>query len=142
MDQGLIFWPMIAHAALVMIVYFELGRRRFKAGKAGKIQYDNYKVMGRSLEPDDCATASRNVVNNFELPVLFHAVVLALYLTNLAFLPQLVLAWLFVGTRYVHSFVHLTYNHVMHRAFCFFAGVFVLIAMWALFAVNLYSGSF
>ena len=141
MDQSLIFWPMIAHAALVFIVYFELGRRRFHAAKAGKLKMDDYKILGRSIEPDACAQAARNIVNNFEVPLLFHGVVLALFVTNLVTFPLLVLAWLFVGSRIAHTIVHLSYNHVMHRGFCFFVGVFTLVAMWVLFASTLYSGA-
>lgn len=141
MDQSLIFWPMIAHAFLVMAVYLELGRRRYVAGKAGLIKSDDYKIYRGDREPESCAKAARNLVNNFELPVLFHVVALALYLTDLAFYPQLVLAWLFVASRYAHSLVHLTANNVGHRAFWFLVGLAVLIVMWALFALNLATGA-
>lgn len=142
MDQSLIFWPMIAHAALVMIIYLELGRRRYRAGKAGEIRYSDYRVVGARPEPESCGKAARNIVNNFELPMLFHIVAMALFLTNLANLPQLVLAWVFVGSRYIHSLVHLTGNNVMHRAGWFFLGFFALAAMWALFALSLSSDTF
>jgi len=142
MDQSLIFWPMVAHFALVIIVYLELGRRRFLAGKARLITYRDYEILGRSVEPDNCARAARNIVNNFELPMLFHAAILALYLTNAVSYPQLALAWLFIASRYLHSVIHLTYNKVTHRALSFFVGVFALTAMWIAFAVTLYSGSF
>lgn len=137
MDQSLIFWPMIAHVVLIMIVYLELGRRRYLAGKAGQIRYSDYRVVGAKAEPESCGKAARNIVNNFELPMLFHIVAMALFLTNLASLPQLVLAWLFVISRYLHSLVHLTGNNVKHRAAWFFLGFFVLAAMWVLFALSL-----
>jgi hypothetical protein len=59
--------------------------------------------------------ASDNFKNLFEVPVLFYALVgvsLALSQT-----PRWLVAgaWLFVVLRIVHSFIHCTYNRVMHR---------------------------
>jgi hypothetical protein len=40
--------------------------------------------------------------------------------------------------RFGHSIIHLTYNNVTHRVIPFAASNFVLIAMWAIFAVSLF----
>jgi hypothetical protein len=45
----------------------------------------------------------------------------------------LVLAWVYVGLRALHSLVHLTYNNVMHRLIVFAAGNVVLAALWVAF---------
>jgi len=41
-----------------------------------------------------------------------------------------ILAWAFVSARYVHSFIHITYNRVMHRFSVFIFSSFVLLAYW------------
>ena len=46
------------------------------------------------------------------------------------------LAWGFVATRAVHSYVHLGSNNVRFRALSYFAGWIVIIAMWLVVAMN------
>lgn len=41
-----------------------------------------------------------------------------------------VLAWLYVGLRIVHSAIHLSYNHVIHRLAVFALSSVVLLALW------------
>lgn len=132
---------MIAHAGLVFIVYLELGRRRYIAAKAKEIKYDDFKIVRTDSDAEFSAKAARNIINNFELPVLFYAVILALFLTESVTTSQLVLAWLFTISRYGHSFVHLTHNHVFHRSAWFFLCFFCLLAMWLLFALGLSIGA-
>jgi hypothetical protein len=50
----------------------------------------------------------------------------------------LVLAWAFVASRLVHSFIHVGANNVVHRLFAFGASFATLAAMWLWFALRLY----
>ena len=47
------------------------------------------------------------------------------------------LAWLFVLSRLVHAYIHTGTNYVRHRFNAFAAGVFILLAMWTIFAVRI-----
>ena len=40
------------------------------------------------------------------------------------------LAWAYVASRYVHSFIHVTYNRVMHRFSAFIFSSLALLAFW------------
>ena len=53
--------------------------------------------------------------------------------TNLA----VAIAWLYVGLRIVHSLIHLTYNHMMHRFAAFAISSTVLALLWVLAALHL-----
>ena len=59
--------------------------------------------------------SSANFQNLFELPVVFYAVVLALHQLGLVDALHVACAWGFFAFRVVHSAIHCTYNHVMHR---------------------------
>jgi hypothetical protein len=48
-----------------------------------------------------------------------------------------VLAWLFVLSRLVHAYIHTGTNYVRHRFNAFATGVFILMAMWIIFAVRI-----
>ncbi|ANT51465.1 MAPEG family protein [Mesorhizobium amorphae] len=135
MNQTAIFWPVLAHVLLVYIVYLVMARRRYFAVKSGEAKVRQYKV--RSTEPASSVTVANNLINQFELPVLFHALCLALFVTNGVNYLTLALAWIFILSRYVHAWVHLTSNRVMLRSRAFFFGAVVLLLAWMWFAFHL-----
>jgi len=134
-NQTAIFWPVLAHVLLVYIVYLVMARRRYFAVKSGEAKVGQYKV--RSTEPASSVTVANNLINQFELPVLFHALCLALFVTNGVNYLTLALAWIFILSRYVHAWVHLTSNRVMLRSRAFFFGAVVLLLAWIWFAFHL-----
>ena len=81
--------------------------------------------------------AADNFRNLFEVPVLFYAVGCALAIAEAESATQVALAWLFVGLRAVHTFIHLTYNRVTHRFAAYVLSSIVVFVMWGLFAVSL-----
>ena len=52
-------------------------------------------------------------------------------------LLEIVLAWLFVVSRYAHAFVHVTDNHVIRRFAAYFVGLLLLCVFWLDLAVRL-----
>jgi hypothetical protein len=74
--------------------------------------------------------------NQFQLPVLFYAVVAFAMITRKADLIFVVLAWLFVLTRLAHGYIHTSSNYVPTRARVFFLGALILIVMWVYFAAR------
>jgi hypothetical protein len=75
--------------------------------------------------------------NQFELPVLFYALIaLALPLRH-ADLVIVLLSWVFVVTRVVHAGIFVSSNDLGRRSLAWFAGVLVLLAMWVYFALKI-----
>lgn len=60
--------------------------------------------------PPDVSNPSDNFKNLCELPTLFYALCIYLYVTDNVDLAALIAAWLFVGFRVLHSLVHCTVN--------------------------------
>jgi hypothetical protein len=123
--------PMLAQVALTFIVMTSMYRTRVAELKAKRI--DPQKIGTRSKSRElltDSALAADNYSNLFETPVLFYTAIL----TTLVLMVQdnilVVLAWAYVSSRYVHSFIHITYNRVMHRFLVFVFSSFVLFAFW------------
>lgn len=135
MRQLLIFWPVLAHVLLVFIVYGVLAVRRGAAVKTGEANVKQFK--GRYEEPASSVTASNNLMNQFELPVLFHFAALAFYVTQGVTIVVLTLAWIFVALRYAHAWIHLTTNSLRWRNMLFRLGVVSLFALWVAFAIHL-----
>lgn len=108
------FWPMIAHVLLVFALYALLLVRRQKYTFVDRDAVMRYKDSGE--EARESRLVNRNIANQFELPVLFHIACLLLYITDADNIVTVVLAWMFVLTRYGHSFVHVTSNSLRYRA--------------------------
>ena len=135
MNQTAIFWPVLAHVLLIYIVYSVLGRRRYGAVKSGEAKVGQYKV--RATEPASSVTVAANLVNQFELPVLFYVLCLTLHVTNGVNYLTLALMWIFVASRYVHASVHLTSNNLLLRSRAFFVGAVIILIGWIWFALHL-----
>jgi hypothetical protein len=135
MNQTTIFWPVLAHVLLIYIVYGVLGRRRYGAIRSGEAKPGQYKV--RSTEPASSTTVAANLINQFELPVLFYVLCLTLHLTNGVNYLTLALMWIFVASRYFHAWIHLTSNNLLLRSRSFFVGAVILLLGWIWFALHL-----
>ncbi|RDJ15477.1 MAPEG family protein [Rhizobium grahamii] len=127
------FWPIIAHVALVYLLYMLLAYRRQKLVQAGEVRRSNYRE--NRDEPLEGLVVKHSLANQFELPVLFYACCVLLYMTEADNLVAVVLAWIFVALRYLHAFVHVTSNDLRYRSPLFGAGYVVLGAMWVWLAI-------
>lgn len=128
--------PVFAQVFLTFVLLFWMGRVRLAAVGAGTVKVGDI-ALGQRSWPARAQQASNAYANQFELPVLFYALVpLALY-TKKADLLFVALAWVFVALRIVHAGVYVASNHVPHRFRAFAAGMLVLAVMWAVFAVRI-----
>ncbi len=137
MPSTALFWPAFAHVILIIVVMFIMGQRRARSFAQRK-QTMGDVAMNRADDFDDEATkAANNYKNQFEMPVLFYAAIafaLALKQADALFVG---LAWVFVTSRAIHAFVHLTNNVVAVRAASWLVGVIALLAMWTTMAVRI-----
>ena len=81
--------------------------------------------------------AADNFKNLFETPVLFYALVAIAIGTNYAASWLVAGAWVYVALRYLHSFIHCTYNRVMQRFAAFGASFLLLVSLWFAFVIGL-----
>jgi hypothetical protein len=85
--------------------------------------------------------AADNFRNLFETPVLFYSLAAVAIASDYAPAWLAVGAWLYVVLRAAHSFIHCTYNRVMHRFAAFGSGFLLLVGLWVAFIVGLVSKS-
>lgn len=81
---------------------------------------------------------SNNLKNLFELPVVFYALCILLYVTGKVDAVYLGMAWAFFALRVVHSLVHCVFNRVSWRFATYFLGSLVLWGMVARFAMGIF----
>lgn len=71
-------------------------------------------------------------MNLLELPMLVYVVPLIPYVTAGAMHLAVLVAWTYIVLRVVHSLIHLTYNHVLHRLSAFTLSNVALVSLWVM----------
>ena len=132
-----IIYPMFALFALTIFAVFRMAYLRYTAAKSGEINPRYFKTYSGYDEPEHLRVISRHVINLYEMPLLFYVAGILILQTGQTGVVTLSLAWAYVGLRYIHSYIHLTSNKVMHRFRVFVLGCFVLIALWLTLIVRL-----
>ena len=123
MQQTAIFGPVLATVFLTFVVwvYMYIVRIRFITNNA--LTPEQLAVPGAlaDLSPAEVSNPSDNLKNLFEIPVIFYALALVLFVTNRVDPVSVSAAWAFVGLRTLHSAVHCTFNAVMMRFYIYLA---------------------
>ncbi len=125
-----IIYPLFAMFALTMFAVFRMAYLRFTAAKSGEINPRYFKIYTGYEEPEHLRVISRHVINLYEMPTLFYVAGILILQTGQTGVLTLSLAWAYVGLRYIHSYIHLSSNKVLHRFRVFVLSCFVLIALW------------
>jgi hypothetical protein len=116
MEQSVVFQPFVAMMLLTLVVWVYMYARRlpfiFSSGLDPKQMTP--QELAR-LSPPDVSNPSDNLKNLFELPTVFYAVVLYLYVTRQVDVAYVAAAWTFFLLRTLHSVVHCSFNHIPLR---------------------------
>jgi hypothetical protein len=120
MNQEAIFAPMFAMVWVTLAVWVYLFCKRLPFIRSLQLKPNDLTPGELSRRaPSSVTTPSDNLKNLFELPVLFYAVTLYLFVTGRVDGVYLWAAWIFVAARALHSIIHCTYNDVSQRFFAY-----------------------
>ena len=121
--------PMAAHVALAALLYALLTVARAPA------------VWGFGRRPDGSnpwaemePRISANLSNQFEWPLFFHVACLLLLQSQSGYLA-LVLAWIFIAGRILHSAVQILTRNVRLRGVVFTVNFLAVLGLWLLVAL-------
>ena len=134
---AILMTAVFAQVALTFIVLIKVGTSRVAALKAGEVAMSDV-----ALSSDAWSNNIKKIANNFnnqlQLPVLLYAAVGFFIMLDKVDFQAIVLAWAFVISRYVHSFIHIRSNRVGRRFKTYATGVFILMTLWVWLALRLY----
>jgi hypothetical protein len=127
MRQTAIFGPFFTVMLLTMTVWFYMYSRRIPLIQRSKLRPDQMTATELArISPPAVANPSDNLKNLFEIPALFYAVVLYLYVTGQVDSGYCWAAWVFAIFRVLHSAVHCTINIVLLRFWLYVIATFAL----------------
>jgi hypothetical protein len=132
MDRNLILTPVLAMVALTALVWFWMYFTRLREIRVKRISPQALVDRTRATQAlKRVAGPSDNLINLFEMPVLFYLAMVVLYVSSRVDEVFLVLAWVYVALRVGHSSIHCTYNRVLHRFSVYALSSLVLWVIWA-----------
>lgn len=134
MNNELIFIPVLAHVILVFMLYIYLGIVKGRAVKEGSVDRQAASLNPKAW-PESVVKVSNNIANQFESPIIFYVLSILYYLTNNVDSILLSIMSIYVVSRYLHAYIHVTSNYVPYRLKLFLVGVLTLLALtlWLVF---------
>ena len=136
MTRDALFLPVLVQIALTAYAYLRLGAAKKAASRAGSVD-EARRALHEDAWPDHVIQINHAIRNQFELPVLFYAACLSLFVTGGVSAVTVALAWLFALSRIAHTYVHVTSNRIRYRRPIFTLGYFLLAGMWIALVVVL-----
>ena len=129
MTQTAIFGPFFTMMLLTLLVWVYMYVRRISFIRSAGLKSQDLAAPGvlAQLSPPAFSNSSDNLKNLFEVPVLFYALVLYLFVTSGVDATYVATAWVFVSFRAAHSVVHCTFNLVILRFYLYLAAT---LALW------------
>jgi hypothetical protein len=123
-----IFAPFFVMILLTLVVWVYMYARRIPFIQRNRLRPEQLTALELArLSPPAVSNPSDNLKNLFEMPALFYALVLYLYVAGEVDATYVAAAWVFVSFRALHSLVHCTVNIVLLRFWMYF---FSTLALW------------
>jgi hypothetical protein len=132
MSVQAILLPLFVEVILTFVLLFCLAPMRTRDFGSGAVQPQDV-ALREPKWPKRTMQFAYSFSNQFELPVLFYVLTILEYITHLAGIVFVVLAWIFVIFRILHAFVHVTSNIVRLRGALFAISAVVLAIMWVIY---------
>ena len=137
MNDSSIFLPAVAMVALTIAVLFAMFFERKRQVRTDGIHMRDIPSSSQMASRFSVTRAADNYRNLFEMPVLFYVALGVAHATAQVSPLVLGLAWGYVAFRVLHSYIHCSYNRVMHRFYAFLASNLALWGLWGVLAVGL-----
>jgi hypothetical protein len=126
--QNAIFSPFFAMVVLTLLVWVYMYIRRISFITSRKLTPKDLTPSAfAQISPPSVSNPSDNLKNLFEIPIIFYALVLYLFITKQVDAVYVSAAWVFVVFRALHSAVHCTFNRIILR---FYLYLFATSAVW------------
>ena len=107
-----------------------------KAFKSKEIKLSYVKIY-KDDAPEYVEVSRQTLKNQFELPVLFYFLITIILINGDVTIFDIVLAWIFSISRYVHAYIRLTSNYIPMRKNVFTIGYMTLTLSWIYFIIRI-----
>jgi hypothetical protein len=124
-----LIYPALAMILWIFVVGAVLAFRRKNAFASGEVRPEEVTVSTERY-PVSARLASANFSNQFELPVVFFALIMLAMEVAATGHVMAAFAWIFVASRVVHTLIHIGPNKLPLRGAVYGVGAIMLFCMW------------
>ncbi|HEX4043296.1 MAG TPA: MAPEG family protein [Xanthobacteraceae bacterium] len=132
MSTQAILLPLFVEVILTFLLWVGMATLRTRDVSTGAVRPEQIALREPNWRPRTLQFAYA-FSNQFEIPVLFYVLTILAYVTHLAGLIFVILAWIFVIFRILHASVHVTSNIVRLRGTLYGIAVVALALNWAIY---------
>lgn len=132
--------PLFVEVVLTFALMLWMGALRRADYHSGAVKPQDIALRQPNW-PARTTQAANAFSNQFELPVLFYVLTILAWDTRHAGVLFVALAWVFVIFRLLQAYVHVTSNVVRLRGVFYAVSALVLMIMWAIYIVQVLSGT-
>jgi hypothetical protein len=136
MSLQMVLLPVLVLVGLTFALLLWMASARTRALTGHEVKLKEI-ALGQPNWPARATQIGNCFKNQFELPVLFYALIALALPIRHADLVIVMLSWVFVVSRFAHAGIFVSSNNVQQRSLAWFAGVLVLLAMWVYFALKI-----
>ena len=136
MSVQMVLLPVFVLVGLTFALLLGMASARTSALKGRETTLKDI-ALGQPNWPERATKFGNCFSNQFEIPVLFYALIALALPLHKADLVIVLLSWVFVVTRFAHAGIFVTSNDVRQRGLVWFSGVLVLFVMWLYFALKM-----
>ena len=134
--MSLLILPVLVHMALVLALVMTVGMLRYRAVQSRQVRIGAI-ALSNDAWPVPVRKFSNNLANQFETPIIFYGLVAIAVYAGIETVLTTICAWGYVLSRFAHTTVHVTTNHIFHRFLAFATGVAFLVVMLGRIVVGL-----
>ena len=128
--------PLFVQVGLTFVLLFWMGGLRYRALRLGEVDPEKVRLREPNWPPRVLQIANA-YHNQLELPVLFYVVMLLAMITKTLDVVIYLLACMFVLSRLVHAYIHVTSNRLDRRTGAFGIGLIALLLMWVIIVARI-----
>jgi hypothetical protein len=139
MPLPIVLLPLFVQILLTFVLWFWMAYHRTSLLRSGDVKPGNVALREPNWPPHVLQVANA-AHNQLEIPLLFYVLTILAIMTQKTDFLFVVLSWIFVLSRVVHAYIHVTSNRIAVRGPTFGLGLLVLVIMWVIFVVRILAG--
>ncbi len=139
MSLQAVLLPLFVEVVLTFVLMLRMAALRNADYHSGAVKAQDIALRQPNWPARTTQTAY-SFSNQFELPVLFYVLTILEWVTRQAGYVFVILAWIFVISRVLQAYVHVTSNIVKWRGRLYIVGALVLMIMWVIYIVEVVTG--
>jgi hypothetical protein len=125
------------YAYICLLLFFTFSKRKMAVAKK-EMSFEYFKVYEGSI-PEEVKVFGNHLNNQFQMPLIFFITCLAAVQTKSVDWIAVVLGFVFVGTRMIHSLIHLGKNRPLKRATFYSLGMLAIFFLWLNIIFTIYN---